>query len=87
MLNCRYGDRTIQEFVSLFETKRLNLQPGFQRDSVWTVSDRQKLIESVVNRFPIPSVFLYERQDERGRVVYDVIDGKQRLESILMFQA
>ncbi|HOE13243.1 MAG TPA: DUF262 domain-containing protein, partial [bacterium] len=80
-----YGDKTIQEFVLLFENGQLNLEPGFQRDSVWTLSDRKKLIESIFHRYPMPSVFLYKRTDA-GKLQYDVIDGKQRLESILMFQ-
>jgi len=37
-----------------------------------------------VARYPLPSIFLYERRHQGG-VVYDVIDGKQRLETILMF--
>jgi len=49
------------------------------------VSDRKKLIESLLQNYPIPSVFLY-RQNENGKLRYDVIDGKQRLETVLMFQ-
>jgi hypothetical protein len=84
-LDFDYGDKTIQEFVLLFNNGQLNLEPGFQRDSVWTLSDRKKLIESLLQNYPIPSVFLY-RQNEDGKLRYDVIDGKQRLETVLMFQ-
>lgn len=84
-LDFDYGNKTIQEFVLLFKNGQLNLEPGFQRDSVWTLSDRKKLIESLLQNYPIPSVFLY-RQHENGRLRYDVIDGKQRLETVLMFQ-
>jgi len=84
-LDFDYGDKTIQEFVLLFNNGQLNLEPGFQRDSVWTLSDRKKLIESLLQNYPIPSVFLY-RQNDNGRLRYDVIDGKQRLETVLMFQ-
>jgi hypothetical protein len=80
-----YGDKTIQEFVLLFDNGQLNLEPGFQRKGVWSLNDRKKLIESILQQYPIPSIFLYQRSDN-GRLVYDVIDGKQRLESIFMFQ-
>lgn len=80
-----YGNKTIQEFVLLFNNGQLNLEPGFQRDSVWTLSDRKKLIESLLQNYPVPSVFLY-RQHDNGKLRYDVIDGKQRLETVLMFQ-
>jgi hypothetical protein len=43
-----------------------------------------RLIQSITDGYPLPSVFLYKR-DENGRIVYDVIDGKQRLETIFMF--
>ncbi|MFO7535275.1 MAG: DUF262 domain-containing protein [Kiritimatiellia bacterium] len=84
-LDFDYGDKTINEFVLLFNNGQLNLEPGFQRDSVWSGSDRQKLIESILQKYPIPSVFLY-RQEENGKLSYDVIDGKQRLETVLMYQ-
>jgi hypothetical protein len=84
-LDFDYGDKTIQEFVLLFNNGQLNLEPGFQRDSVWTLSDRKKLVESLLQNYPIPSIFLY-RQHDNGKLRYDVIDGKQRLETVLMFQ-
>ena len=84
-LEFEYGDKTIQDFINLYEKGQLNLEPGFQRDSVWTVSDRKKLIESLFQHYPVPSIFLY-RRNENGEIRYDVIDGKQRLETVLMFQ-
>lgn len=79
-----FAELEIHQFSSLFQGRRLNLDPGFQRKSVWTTTDRIRLIQSIVAGYPLPSVFLY-RRDQKGRVVYDVIDGKQRLETIFMF--
>ena len=84
-LHSEYDSKTVQELVHLFNNGELNLEPGFQRESVWTERDRRKLIESLFQNYPIPSIFLY-RQTDGGRLTYDVIDGKQRLESLLMFQ-
>ena len=78
------GHHTIQELLNLQRHRQLNLEPAFQRESVWTPADRKKLVDSILNGVPIPSIFLYKRT-ERNRLVYDVIDGKQRLESICMF--
>lgn len=85
MLRSEYGHMTIQQLVNHFEKGQLNLEPGFQRNSVWSLSDRTALIESIFLNYPMPSVFLYNRQDVDGDLIYDVIDGKQRLESIFMF--
>ena len=76
--------KLIMELVSHYKQRALNLEPGFQRDSVWKERDRAKLINSVVRNYPLPAIFLY-RRNENGRLIYDVIDGKQRLESIFMF--
>lgn len=79
-----FGDKTVQELTLLFQKGHINLEPGFQRQSVWTLRDRQRLIQSITSGYPLPNVFLYQR-DSNGRLVYDVIDGKQRLETVFMF--
>jgi hypothetical protein len=83
-LKSDFGERTVNELCLMFRNRQINLEPGFQRQSVWTLRDRQRLIQSILSSYPIPGIFLYQR-DHRGGLVYDVIDGKQRLESILMF--
>lgn len=80
----QFHTKTVQDLVHNYEHGSLNLEPGFQRKSVWSESDRRKLIQSILEGYPIPSIFLY-RREEGGRLVYDVIDGKQRLESIFRF--
>ena len=76
--------KSILDLQNLFDHGNLNLQPGFQRQSVWNERDRAKLIDSILRNYPLPAIFLYKRE-EHGRLIFDVIDGKQRLESIFMF--
>lgn len=83
-LQYQLTELTIQALQQLQEAGCLNLEPGFQRNSVWHLSDRRKLIQSILENYPVPSIFLYKR-DEHGSLVYDVIDGKQRLETIFIF--
>src|SRR5688572_11318094 len=80
----KFAPKTIQDIVNCYVNGHLNLSPGFQRDSVWNERDRQKLIESILRKYPIPAVFFRRRQED-GEICFDVIDGKQRIESILMF--
>jgi hypothetical protein len=79
-----FGERSIDQLLLAFRNRQINLTPGFQRRSVWTLSDRRRLIQSIFDGYPLPSIFLY-RRDHKGKLIYDIIDGKQRLESILMF--
>ena len=76
--------KTVQDFVNLYSKGQLDLKPGFQRESVWHERDRARLVDSILKGYPLPAIFLYE-SPENGEIVYRVIDGKQRLESILMF--
>jgi 5-methylcytosine-specific restriction endonuclease McrA len=76
--------KTVIDLINLHEDGLLNLEPGFQRQSVWSERDRAKLIDSILRGYPLPAIFLYKRQAD-GRMVSDVVDGKQRLESVLMF--
>lgn len=83
-LTITYGEKSVLELKRLLEHGHLNLEPGFQRNSVWSELDRRKLIQSILQGYPLPSIFLYRRQDE-NHITYDVVDGKQRLETIFMF--
>jgi len=83
-LTTDYGKLTVNQMVLLFQHGQVNLEPGFQRRSVWSPLDRRRLIQSITSEFPLPNIFLY-RRSSRGKTIYDVIDGKQRLETIFMF--
>ena len=79
-----HGTKAVSDMVTSLRAGQINLDPGFQRKSIWTLADRRKLIQSIVAGYPLPNIFLRRRYDG-AKVVYDVIDGKQRLESIFMF--
>ncbi len=76
-----------QPLQSLNETFRsLNLNPAFQRKSVWEIGDRKEFIKTILEGMPCPTIFLFKRWDKRKKgYVNDVIDGKQRLETIFLF--
>ena len=83
-LHPTFGEQSIDQLLLLHESGRIKLDPGFQRNSVWGPKDRRSLITSVLQGYPLPCIFLYRRHDE-GKPIYEVIDGKQRLETIFMF--
>lgn len=72
------------EIAGLMEQKRLTLVPDYQRrQGLWDNQRQSRLIESLLLRLPIPSLYLSE--DDEGR--YSVVDGVQRLSAIMRFVA
>lgn len=70
---------SVGELISMYENGELNIRPHFQRFFRWTLYQRSRLIESLLLKIPIPSIFVSQRRDG----VWDVIDGQQRLCTIL----
>jgi hypothetical protein len=73
----------INDFSDRARKGRLNLSPSYQRGDVWPTSDAQLLIESILRGIPLPSVIILK--PEAGDAPFEVVDGKQRLTTILRF--
>jgi hypothetical protein len=72
------------------ESELFWMDPPYQRQSdVWPVEKRQYFIDSLINGFDIPKIYLHEFYPDRkvkGKTYrYAVIDGKQRFLSIWQF--
>ena len=74
-------DMSIGELTALHQQQELVIQPDFQRLFRWSYEQRSRLIESLLLELPIPSIFVIEK--ESG--VLELIDGLQRISSILHF--
>jgi len=76
-------------FLDLFEARTLDLDPPYQRRSVWNLDYRRFFIDSVIRNYPTQSIFLDVNvdpdADARQRTSYRVLDGKQRLTSLIGF--
>lgn len=76
-------DWTTETIVSQIRRGRISLNPSFQRRDAWTKKAKSRFIESIFLGFPIPQIILAENSNKKG--TYLVIDGKQRLLSIMQF--
>lgn len=72
---------SVGELISMYKEKELYIRPQFQRFFRWSDSQKSRLIESLLLGIPLPSIFVSQRSDG----VWDVIDGQQRLSTILQF--
>lgn len=77
--------QAISWFQDHYRAGRLVLRPPFQRKPVWTDKQRSALIESILLDIPIPEVYVQVTQSEDGTEVLGVVDGQQRLRTILQF--
>lgn len=80
----RVTTQDISWFLDLYRNDQLDLDPPYQRRSVWSQSDRRFFLDTIFRGYPSPSVFLH-KQIVEGRTIYSVVDGKQRLETIIRF--
>lgn len=72
-------------FLDLNSRGLLDLSPPYQRKSVWTPKERRYFLDTVFNGYPCPPLFLYKSLSDDGVATYHVVDGKQRLETIISF--
>lgn len=61
----------------------LELNPSYQRSSVWAEDQQANLIRSMIMGLPVPSIVLADRTSwDIPTLANAVIDGKQRLETL-----
>lgn len=91
MANNRYYRKstsiTISNFYEQYQLGKYRFDPPYQRDmNVWDVEQKSFLLDTIFKNFPIPPIFLEQKiNPDTGITNYDVIDGKQRLSTIIGF--
>ena len=81
----KHSPQDISWFLDMYSKGQLDLDPPYQRRSVWSRTDKQYFIDTVLSNLPAPPVFLHKSLDEEGRPTFHVVDGKQRLQTIIDF--
>ena len=74
-------DMSFGEIVNLHKAKELIIEPEYQRLFRWSNEQKSRLIESILLELPIPQIFVIENLDG----VFELIDGLQRISSVIQF--
>lgn len=77
---------SINDFIEWEERKQLEISPKFQRRSVWSPQAKSYLIDTILKDKPLPKIFIRATTDPRTRrTVREIVDGQQRMRTILSF--
>ena len=72
---------SIGEVVNMYKDEEFIINPDFQRLFRWEIGRKSKLIESLLLGIPLPSIFVFEREDSK----WELVDGLQRISTLLEF--
>jgi uncharacterized protein with ParB-like and HNH nuclease domain len=79
----------VSDFISWQREGTLKLNPDFQRRAVWQTGAKSYLIDTIIRGFPIPIIFLRDAKSDLSKFTpqRDVVDGQQRLRTVISFIA
>lgn len=80
-IDTKYLVMSLREILSMYEDGELKINPIYQRGFRWNVQQKTYLIESLLLNFPLPPIFVYQREDG----IWELVDGLQRISTILEF--
>ncbi|NER03344.1 MAG: DUF262 domain-containing protein [Okeania sp. SIO3C4] len=77
--------QTISWFWDLYQRGLLDLDPSYQRRSVWNQDYKDYFIDTVLHEYPAPAIFIYQEITPEGVSKVSIVDGKQRLSTLFEF--
>src|SRR5688572_1470767 len=80
-------NKRIREIIQLVQSEKLIPRPEFQRRLVWTRSDKDKFLDSILRGYPFPEIFIANGQVDldtaEGTLL--LVDGLQRVTTIVQY--
>jgi uncharacterized protein with ParB-like and HNH nuclease domain len=80
-LNTQPYDYAVRGLMDMIIEGDLKLNPEYQRNYRWDDTQASRFVESLLLNIPVPAIYLNEEKDTK----LTVIDGQQRLASLLRF--
>ena len=84
-MNFNSTEQALTWFRDEYRNGTLDIRPPYQRAPVWADRQKNALIESVLLELPIPEVYIQQTVDDEGETTHAVVDGQQRIRTILQF--
>jgi hypothetical protein len=81
-----YISHVVQEIINYYNNDELELNPWYQRRSVWTDQQKAYLINTIFEKKPIPSIYIRHYLDiEQEKSIKEIVDGQQRIRAIIEY--
>lgn len=76
--------KSISDLIGKIQRGELILQPEFQREFVWTPTHMEKFIQTILDGFPFPEIYLSQKGINLDTLATQnvIVDGQQRLTTI-----
>lgn len=87
-LSLEYNRCTVESLLRRYYFFGIDTDPVYQRDYVWEDADRENLFDSIFYGMEIGKFvlnYLSEEQSRKNGKTYEIVDGKQRLITMVMF--
>jgi Protein of unknown function DUF262 len=87
-MNFNSSEETVIWFRDRYSADELVLKPPYQRKPVWSAKQKCALIESILMGYPIPELYIQHGVnygDGAEKSEYGVVDGQQRIRTVLQF--
>lgn len=77
----------VSDFLAWQRDRALELNPNFQRRPVWKPGAKSFLIDTILRGLPVPIIFLRDMRSDLKTLKpkRDVVDGQQRIRTLLSF--
>jgi Protein of unknown function DUF262 len=80
-------NRSVGQLVKLIASKELVPRPDFQRRLVWSNSDKLKFLDTVLNGYPFPEIYIAVGDMDLDTAVGTeiLVDGQQRISTLFQY--
>jgi hypothetical protein len=79
-----YESLIISDLLGFYNTKSLDINPWYQRRSVWSPPQKAYLMNTIFEKKPVPSIYIRQQIDiEKEKSLKEVVDGQQRVRTII----
>ncbi|WP_072617438.1 DUF262 domain-containing protein [Pandoraea vervacti] len=76
---------SVQEAYREYTAGNFRVNRQYQRKLVWTVEEKSRLIDSILQGYPIPLILLATQTDDDGTKIFEIVDGMQRLNAVFSY--